>query len=246
MKYHQHPFIPLFKNSNLHHEEIIIKAVPISPFLVYDGLNADLDAIAIYRRIKTLENLNKPAIQALLTFICECTTRQLVDYTGNFIPPSVFVEPSPPAASKGGLNKFNTTLPTLCTPRQEPGPASARPAAFPDINLNLFQHFLSALKLPGISPPPTVTNSPIEPIIEDIYDMCREEIDLHLKLCKLNAGGKASLPPYLRHLNGKHVSDIIQYQIITSQLRNTEHYYGHHVPLPATILKTTKKRKDIS
>ena len=82
--------------------------------------------------------------------------------------------------------------------------------------------------------------------MEDIYSIWREEIDLHLKLCRLNVGGEATLPPFLCRLTGKHVSEIIRDQIITSQVRNTEYYDGHHVPLPTTLLKTTKKRKYIS
>ena len=164
---------PLFKNSNLQHEEIIIKAMPISAFLVYNGFNADLDAITIQSRINTLDNLNKPSIQALLTFLRGCMTRILVKYMGNFIPSSVFMEYTPLAASKQGLNKFNTTFPNLCTPRQEPYPSSAPSAAFPDINIHLFQNFLSSLKLPGISPPPTRANGLTEPITEEIYAMYR-------------------------------------------------------------------------
>ena len=82
--------------------------------------------------------------------------------------------------------------------------------------------------------------------MEDIYSMCGEEIDLHLKLCELSAGGEASLPPYLRRLTGKHVSGIIRSQIITSQVRNMEYYGSHRVPLPATLLNTIKTRNYIS
>ena len=39
--------------------------------------------------------------------------------------------------------------------------------------------------------------------MEEVYTMCREEIDIRLKLCSLNAGGEASLPPYLRRLTLK-------------------------------------------
>ena len=45
---------------------------------------------------------------------------------------------------------------------------------------------------------------------------------------------------------GKNVSGSIQYQIITSQVRNIEYYNSHCVPLPDTLLKTIKKRKYIS
>ena len=152
---------------------------------------------------------------------------------------------TPPSDFTWVLNKFNITFPTLCTPDQDPGPDSAQPAVSPDINLNLFQHFLSALKLPGISPPPAITNGPIEPIMEDIYAMFQEEIYLCLKICRLNTRDEASLTPYLRRITGKHVSESIWDQIITSQVYNTKYYDVHHVPLPSTLLKTIKKRKYI-
>ena len=129
---------PLFKNANLHHKEIIIKAMPISAFLVNDVFNADLDAITIYRGINTLENLNKPAIQALLTFLRECITSRLVNYTGTVTPSSVFMEATPPSAHIWGLKKCNTTFPNIYTPRQDPAPASAPTAFLTDINLNIF------------------------------------------------------------------------------------------------------------
>ena len=149
-------------------------------------------------------------------------TRILVNDTGTFIPSSVFMELTTPADRTWGLNKFNTTFPTLCSSHQEPGPASDPPAASPDINLKLFQHFLSNLKLPGLSPSPAIASGSTQPILEDIYSLCWEEIDLHLKICRLNAGYEASLPPYLRRLTGKHVSESIEYQIIKIQVGNTE------------------------
>ena len=77
--------------------------------------------------------------------------------------------------------------------------------------------------------------------MEYIYSMFREETDLHLKLYGLNTGDKASLPPYLHRLTGKNVSEIIRYQIITSQVRNMEYYDSHRVPLPAALLNTIKR-----
>ena len=104
---------PLFSNTNLNHEAIILKIVPISAFLVYNGFDADLYAITIYMRIKTLSNLAKPAVQASLTFLPGCMTSRLVNYMGTFIPFSVFMESTPHAARTWGLNKFNITFPTL-------------------------------------------------------------------------------------------------------------------------------------
>ena len=136
------PRRPPFKNSNLTHEGIIIKIIPISAFLVYDGFYADLDIITIYRLIKTLDNVAEPAIQALFTFLRGCITRRLVNDTGNFIPTSVFMYSTPPVARKWGLNKFNITFPTLWYSHQESGPDSDPPASSQDININFFQHSL--------------------------------------------------------------------------------------------------------
>ena len=84
------------------------------------------------------------------------------------------MESTPPAARMWGLNNFNTTFPTIFTPRQEPGPASDLPSVSSDINLNLFQHFILVLKLPVLTPPPVITNGATETIMEDIYTMCQE------------------------------------------------------------------------
>ena len=173
-------------------------------------------------------------------------TNRLVNYKRTFIPSSVFMDSTPPAAHTWGLKKFNIISPTICTLNQEPVPASAPPASSPDINLNLFQHYISALKLPGISPPPAITNAPTEPIMEDIYAMHQEENDLCIKLCGLNTRGTPLLPPQLQHITCKHVSGIIREQIIKNQVRNTEYYDDHRVTLSATLLKTIKKRKYIS
>ena len=78
----------------------------INSFLVYDGLNTDLDTITIYRRIKTLDNLDEPAIQALLTFLRGCMTSRLVNDTGTFIMYSVFMESKPPADRTWGRNNI--------------------------------------------------------------------------------------------------------------------------------------------
>ena len=78
--------------------------MPISAFIFYNGFNADLDVITIYRRIKTLDNLAKPAIQTLLTFLCGCTTSRLVNDTGTFILSIVFMESTPLVARTWGIN----------------------------------------------------------------------------------------------------------------------------------------------
>ena len=78
----------------------------------------------------------------------------MVNDTGTFIVSSVFMDSTPTAYLKWGINKFKITFPTLCYSHQDPGPASDPPATSPYINLNLLQHFLSTLKLPGISPSP--------------------------------------------------------------------------------------------
>ena len=132
--------------------------MPISAFLVYDSLDAYLNAITIYRCIKDIYNLSEPAIQALPTFLRGCMISRMVNDTGTFILYIFFMESTPPAGRKWVLKKFNITFQTLSTPHQDPGPASDPPAASLDINLNLFQHFLSDLKLPGLSPPPIITN----------------------------------------------------------------------------------------
>ena len=75
-----------------------------------------------------------------------------------FIPYSVFMESTPPSACTWVLNKFDTTLPNIFTPHQNPDPAAA--TASPDINLNLFQNFPLDLKQPGISPAPAIATGP--------------------------------------------------------------------------------------
>ena len=162
--------------------------MPIICFLVYNGLNTYLDAITIYRCINILEKNSKPTIQTLLTFLHGCMTSKLVDNKRNFIPSRVFMESNPFVARTWGLNKFNINFPNLCTLNQEPVPASDPTASSSDINLNSFQHFISSLKLTGISHTPAITKVSTEPIMEDIYFMRQEEIDLHLNLCGMNTG----------------------------------------------------------
>ena len=102
---------PLFFNSNLTHDVIIPNIMPISSFLVYYGFDVDLDAITIYRHIKTLPDFTKPAIQALLIFLSGCMTSRLVNDMETFIPSRIFMESTPPAARTWGINNFNITFP---------------------------------------------------------------------------------------------------------------------------------------
>ena len=111
-------------------------------FLVYDVFDADLDVITIYRCAKTLDNLDKPSIQALLNLLRGCMTNRLVNDTVTFTPSSVLMESTPNAARMWGLHKVNIIFPTLYSPHQEPGTAPAPHVASSDINLNLYQHFL--------------------------------------------------------------------------------------------------------
>ena len=142
--------------------------MPISAFLVYNGFDTDLDSIIIYRCIKTLYNLAKLTVQALLTFLCGCMTSRLVNDTRTFILSSVCMDSTPPASCTLDINKFNITFTTLCSSHQEPGSDLAPPAASSDIKSNLFQHFLSTIKIPGLPPSPAIASGSTEPITEDI------------------------------------------------------------------------------
>ena len=106
---------PPFFKANLTHEGIVINSMLISAYIVYSGFYADPDATTIYRRIKTLDNLAKPSIQTLLTFLRGFMTNILVNDTITFIPYIVFMESTEPAYHTWGLNKFNITFPTLCS-----------------------------------------------------------------------------------------------------------------------------------
>ena len=129
----------------------------ISSFLVYDSFDADLDAITIYKRIKTLPDLSKLVAQTLLTFLRGFMTSTMVNDTGTFIPSIVFMDSSPPEARTWGLNKFIKTVTTLCSSHQDPGPDSAPPAASSDINLTRFNTFsqLSSSQGYPLLPPST-------------------------------------------------------------------------------------------
>ena len=59
----------LFKNANVHNEEIILKEIPIGALLVYNGYNTDLESITIYKCVKNLYHQDKPATQALLNLL---------------------------------------------------------------------------------------------------------------------------------------------------------------------------------
>ena len=72
--------------------------MPISAFLFYDVFDVYIYAITIYRPIKTLDNLSKLAVQALLTFLCGCMTSRLENDTGTFILYSIFMDSNPPVA----------------------------------------------------------------------------------------------------------------------------------------------------
>ena len=80
--------------------------------------------------------------------------------------------------------------------------------------LAVLNHQSTATSQPKESPGLT------EPNFEEVYGMCREEIDLHNKLCGLKPGNETSLPDYLKCLVGKHVSHSIKNQILTSHIRS--------------------------
>ena len=87
----------------------------ISSFLDYDGFDVNLDAITIYRRIKILPDLSKPAVQALHTFLRGCMASRMVNGTGTFILSRIFMESILPSVRTWGLNKFNITFTTICS-----------------------------------------------------------------------------------------------------------------------------------
>ena len=116
-----------------------------------------------------LDHQDEPATQDLINLLRGCMPGRLVNNTGTFLPSSVLAESTPPTSNTWGIKKLNTASPNLFTPHQDPDSTSA--TASPDININLFQNFLSDLKLPGTLPAPTIATRPTEPIMEKVYEM---------------------------------------------------------------------------
>ena len=80
---------PIFKNTNVYNEDIILKAISIGVLLVYDGFNADLDSITIYKRVNTLDHQYGQVTIVLQMGCCESphffcagseTARDIISY----------------------------------------------------------------------------------------------------------------------------------------------------------------------
>ena len=206
---------PLFKHTQVHDQAYVLKIMPIPSFLTYDGFDQDINAIFLYKHFQGLHDQEHKYVQAALSFLWACLVQRQKNDPSTFVEDKLFLNKPHPMARTWAAQQFKMLYPSLAQdPNQhQPQEATALP------NAQLLQSLLVVLNhKPLDTSQPQEAAGLTEPNFDDLFGMCKEETDLHLKLCSLKPGNQSSLPDYLKCLLGKQVSDSIKNQILTSHI----------------------------
>ena len=244
---------PVQMARNVNQKMDLIRVVPIPAYLVYDGLNEDLDAAMVYERLRSSAH-NGAWKDTGLAFCRSCmvgTWRQ-TDHKP-FLDSANFNAILPPQGRTWGLNRFRSLFPTIHTPgiQQPPAAQELAPAQPPPPNaappqptlgqldaralIQLLQQHAAPAQAAGDEEKKDEEN-----VLPKVSDMEQKQMTI---MCGLEEDAPvASLPKWYRDLFKKNQDDKDKSNIICAQLESTYILEDGEVPLYPALIKMIQKR----
>ena len=240
--------------SNVQQESTMMKIAPIPTYMVWDGLDKDLDAAMVYERLRDCQHPSAMRTHAL-TFLRTCMVGRWRDNDEKpFLPADRFFTMLPPEARIWGSSRFNRLFPAL-GPTQTPAtPPRTVPPAGPappiqqatqggqgviQMDADTLRQFLQAAPTAG-APAAVTPDSSKE---DGTFKVSEGEKARMKRMCGIDAdAGDECFPRWFRDIFAKHQDDISKAQLIAECIDATWILEDAEVPLYPALLKTIRTR----
>eukprot|EP00957_Ditylum_brightwellii_P102572 7817488-Ditylum_brightwellii.AAC.1 len=91
----------------------IMQIALLPAFLLYDGLEADLQTEELYEWVLSLDNQAEDYITHAQNFLCACLVKRNINNPKTFVDPAVFMSTAPSVAKRWAKAKFKAIYPVL-------------------------------------------------------------------------------------------------------------------------------------
>jgi hypothetical protein len=224
---------PLYNRDRIENTYDIMQLAPIPPFLVYDGLESDLNAALIYERLLFTDTDDLPIYQHAKKFVLACLSKNNTADNKPFVHQRLLLQQPTVDARRWGNTRFRAHFPALV----QPAAAPVQPPA-PQLDI--------AAQVAAILAARNPVQAPVEEEKKEEecgVGMSAQELKLTLRMCGKNADSvKEELPAWFLEVAAKGTQDSFKNLIIRKNIENNTMYDDAEVPLTAPLVKMISKR----
>jgi hypothetical protein len=224
---------PLYTRDRIQTMGTIMQIAPLPPFLVYDGLESDLNAALVYERLLFTDTEGLPVYQHAKNFLLACLSKHNAADNKPYENHTLLLQQPTVDARRWGNTRFRSHFPTLTQPQVNPVPP---PAPQLDIAAQV------AAILAARNPVP----APVEEEKKEDdtgVGMSKQELEITLKMCGKPEGSvKEELPTWFLEVAAKGTQESFKNLIIRKNIENNTMYDDAEVPLTAPLVKMISKR----
>jgi hypothetical protein len=228
------------------HTVKVFKIAPIPPFLIYDGIDQDLDAALVYERVLGLDDHTTAMFSHLKSFLLAILTGHNAPDKWPTIPNTALVAPPPAVAKAWARDKFKKVYPALAPMAQQQGQAVQ--AIPPGNNVDIAQLLAQLIQMQNQNN--NNNNGRNEEEKKEDADQAsnlsgysQQEYDALCQMCGKQAGANIlTLPNWIQETSIKNTSDSYKMTLIRKHIMNNQFYDEADVPLTAALLKMVAKR----
>ena len=231
---------PLLPNAQVDTQASLMKLAPIPSFLVYDGVQNQLDAADIYERVLHQEKTdeNKDMLQHLRRFLRSCLQSHPKNSSTPSLDLEIFAAAPTTEARTWANNKFKSMFPGLA-----PQPPQAG-----DLNLgagNVTAELLAQIiaRLPQQQAPTHAAATEEKKDDSSSLNISEKEKSQLFTMCGLPEDSSDDmLPSWVQETHEKNMTDTFKLQIIRDSISSRTYYDDADVPLTSVLLKMVAKR----
>ena len=225
---------PLLTRDKVDTAKEIMQIAPIPPFLVYDGLETDLNAALIYERVLDADTHGMPVYQHAKDFLLACLSKHNLPDNKPFITHTTLLQQQSANSKRWANARFKSHFPTLVPAPSATTPTT--PAVVPDLAAQIAA--ILAMRQTSHSPGEEKKEEETSPV-----GMSKQELSVTLQMCGQSEDGtKEDLPEWFTEVSAKGTQDSFKNLIIRKNIENNFIFDDADVPLTAQLVKMVSKR----
>ena len=234
---------PLVARAHITQTQNLMQLAPIPPFLVYDGINQDLNAANILERLLTINTEDTPMYEHLKHFLKSCVSSHHLPNNKPYLPLETLLAPPSASALRWAGTKFGTIFPSLVTQRANEPPNNG----FDQAGLAALLAQLLPLQQLALQRQNIGQNRNIQEEKKDddatTYGRSQQEMAATLTMCGQAPNAHPSLlPQWIRDCAERGMTDSFKLTLIRKHLMATAYFDDADVPVTSTLLKNINKR----
>jgi hypothetical protein len=235
---------PLVARLHINTTQNLMKLAPIPPFLVYDGINQDLNAANILERLMTINTDDIPMYDHLKNFLRACVSSHHLPNNKPYLPLEALLAPPSASALRWAGVKFGAIFPTLVTQRVAPEPPNQ---GLDQAGLAALLAQLIPLQQQALQRQHNGNNRNEQEEKKDddaaTYGMSQQELAATLTMCGQAPNAHPSLlPQWIKDCAEKGMTESFKLTLIRKHIMATAYFDDAEVPVTSTLLKNINKR----